>query len=263
MRLSWTLKFSVLALSISLLLFLSACNSGAKYKHDKYDYTANRSLPNAKYGTVYTVKRGDTLYSIAWAIKQDYKNVARWNGIRSPYLIRTGQRLRMYPPSSKAAKPKTTKKTYSSGSSTKSSSTRAVKKSTPYKGKAPQGNVKRWVWPTVNRKVTARFNPAAGKDGIDIAGKFGDAVFATADGHVVYAGSGLRGYGRLIILKHNKTFLSAYAHNDNILVAEGQNVRAGKKIGRMGSNGKGRAILHFEIRKNGKPVNPASYLSSR
>ena len=255
MKLSRVLKFSGLAFSVALLLLLSACSSGTKY--DKYDYTANRTLPNAKYGTIYTVKRGDTLYSIAWAIKQDYRKLASWNGIRSPYLIRTGQRLRMYPPASKTAK-----KTYSSGSSAKSSSTRTVKKSTSYKGTSPQGKVKRWSWPTVNRRVTARFNPAAGKDGIDIAGKFRDAVFATADGQVVYAGSGLRGYGKLIILKHNKTYLSAYAHNDSILVAEGQNIRAGKKIGRMGYNGKGRAILHFEIRKNGKPVNPASYLSS-
>ncbi|GMR05971.1 MAG: amidase activator ActS [Gammaproteobacteria bacterium] len=261
MRLSRAIKLSGLALSILLPLLLGACNSSSK--HDKYDYAANRNLPNAKYGSIYTVKRGDTLYSIGWVIKQDYRKLASWNGIRSPYLIRTGQRLRMYPPSSKTAKSKKTKKTYSSSSSTKNSSTRAIKKSTSYKGKAAQERVKRWSWPTVNRRVTARFNPVAGKDGIDIAGKFGDAVFATADGQVVYAGSGLRGYGRLIILKHNKTYLSAYAHNDSILVAEGQNIRAGKKIGRMGSNGKGRAILHFEIRKNGKPVNPANYLSSR
>ncbi|HEC26150.1 MAG TPA: LysM peptidoglycan-binding domain-containing protein [Gammaproteobacteria bacterium] len=258
MKLSWAIKPSGLALSILLLLLLSACNSSSKY-----DYAAGRNLPNAKYGTIYTVKRGDTLYSIAWVIKQDYRKLAGWNGIRSPYLIRIGQRLRMYPPSSKTAKSKKVKKTYSSGRIAKSSSTRAIKKSTPYKGKTVQGRVKRWFWPTVNRRVTARFNPGAGKDGIDIAGKLGDAIFATADGQVVYAGSGLRGYGRLIILKHNKTYLSAYAHNDSILVAEGQNITAGKKIGRMGSNGKGRATLHFEIRKNGKPVNPASYLSSR
>lgn len=246
-------------LSVMLLLSVAACNS-----QKKYDYKAsNRSLPNAKYGTVYTVKRGDTLYSIGWAIKQDYKNVASWNGIRAPYLISPGQRLRMYPPSSKATKSKMTKKTYPSSRSTKNSSVHAVKRSSGYKKNAPQGRVKRWTWPTVNRRVTARFNPVKGKDGIDIAGNFGDAIFATADGKVVYAGSGLRGYGRLIILKHNKTYLSAYAHNDSILVAEGQNIRAGKKIGRMGGNGKGKAILHFEIRKNGKPVNPASYLSTR
>lgn len=124
----------------------------------------------------------------------------------------------------------------------------------------PKGKVQRWGWPTVSRRVISRFQPAAGKDGIDISGNFGDAVYATADGQVVYAGSGLRGYGKLIIIKHNKTYLSAYAHNESILVAEGQVVKAGKKIGEMGSSGKGRAKLHFEIRKDGKPVNPANYL---
>lgn len=124
----------------------------------------------------------------------------------------------------------------------------------------PKGKVQRWGWPTVSRRVISRFQPAVGKDGIDISGNFGDAVYATADGQVVYAGSGLRGYGKLIIIKHNKTYLSAYAHNESILVAEGQVVKAGKKIGKMGSSGKGRAKLHFEIRKDGKPVNPANYL---
>ncbi len=257
MRLSGFLKFLVTCVSAVLLLSVSACNSSSKQKHDKYDYSAYRSLPNAKYGTVYTVKRGDTLYSIAWAIKQDFRKLANWNGIRSPYLIRTGQHLRLYPSTGK-----TVKKTHSSAK-TRKSQPKTAKKSTTYSRKPPQGSVKQWRWPTVSRRVTARYNPSAGKDGIDIGGNFGDAVFATADGQVVYAGSGLRGYGRLIILKHNKTYLSAYAHNDSILVAEGQSVRAGKKIGRMGNNGKGRAILHFEIRKNGKPVNPTSYLSAR
>ena len=247
-------KFSGLLLSVLILLSVAACNS-----QKRYDYSSSsRTLPNAKYGSIYTVKRGDTLYSIGWAIKQDYKNVARWNGIRPPYLISPGQRLRMYPPSKKSSA-----KSNSSASKSSSSSAKTVKKSTSktsYKSKVPQGKVKRWRWPTVSRKVTSRFQPSVGKDGIDIAGKFGDAVYSTADGQVVYAGSGLRGYGKLIIIKHNKTYLSAYAHNDSILVAEGQSIKAGKKIGKMGSSGKGGARLHFEIRKNGKPVNPASYL---
>ncbi len=244
-------------LSAFLLLSIAACNSSTKQK--KYDYSSsNRTLPNAKYGTVYTVKRGDTLYSIAWAIKQDYRKVAWWNGISSPYLIHPGQRLRMYPPSQK-----TTKKSGTSSPQTGDSVTQKAKqsnKSSSYNSKAPQGKVKRWGWPTVSRKVVSRFHPAGGRDGIDISGKYGDAVYASADGQVVYAGSGLRGYGKLIIIKHNKTYLSAYAHNDSILVVEGQNIKAGKKIGRMGISGKGIATLHFEIRKNGKPVNPANYL---
>jgi lipoprotein NlpD len=254
MLLSRVYKFSGLLLAVLMLLSVSACNN-----QKKYDYSSsNRTLPNAKYGSIYTVKRGDTLYSIGWAIKQDYRNVARWNGIKAPYIISSGQRLRMYPP-----KQKSTTKSKASYKKPASSSSKATKKSkskTSYKSKPPQGKVKRWRWPTVSRKVASRFQPSVGRDGIDIAGKFGDAVYSTADGQVVYAGSGLRGYGKLIIIKHNKTYLSAYAHNDTILVAEGQNIKAGKKIGRMGSSGKGGARLHFEIRKNGKPVNPASYL---
>jgi lipoprotein NlpD len=246
-------KFSGFLLSVLIALSVAACNS-----QKKYDYSSSsRSLPKAKYGSIYTVKRGDTLYSIGWAIKQDYKTVAKWNGIRSPYVITPGQGLRMYPPKQKStAQGKTSyKKSTSTAKTTKKS-----KSKTSYQSKAPQGKVKRWRWPTVSRSVATRFNPSSGKDGIDIAGKHGDAIYASADGQVVYAGSGLRGFGKLIIIKHNKTYLSAYAHNQSILVAEGQSIKAGKKIGKMGGSGKGSARLHFEIRKNGKPVNPSNYL---
>jgi lipoprotein NlpD len=247
---SGVFKLFSVTLSLWLLLSLSGCNSSTKY-----DYS-QRTLPKAKYGTVYTVQRGDTLYSIAFSIKQDYRSVARWNGVKSPYVIHPGQRLRMYPPPKKTSK----KSTSSSSRSASASKVKKPVKSKSYKTNVPKGKVKRWGWPTVSRQVTSRFQPAVGKDGIDISGNFGDAVYATADGQVVYAGSGLRGYGKLIIIKHNKTYLSAYAHNESILVAEGQVVKAGKKIGKMGSSGKGRAKLHFEIRKDGKPVNPANYL---
>lgn len=246
-------KFSGFTLLVLMLLFLSSCNSSNK----KYDYS-KRTMPDARYGTVYTVQRGDTLYSISWAIKQDFRKVASWNSIRSPYVIHPGQRLRMYPPSKKATKKSSTSSSRQASSS--ASTAKKPAKSKSYKQKAPTAKVKRWGWPTVSRQVTSRYSPSAGRDGIDISGNFGDAVYATAAGQVVYAGSGLRGYGKLIIIKHNKTYLSAYAHNASILVAEGQNVKAGKKIGKMGSSGKGRAKLHFEIRKDGKPVNPANYL---
>ena len=150
-------KFSGLLISVLILLSVSACNN-----QKKYDYSAsNRSLPKAKYGYVYTVKRGDTLYSIGWAIKQDYKNVARWNGIRSPYVITPGQRLRMYPP-----KQKSTSKSKTSYKKPASSSTKATKKSkskTSYQSKTPQGKVKGWGWPTVSRRIVSGYNPSAGK----------------------------------------------------------------------------------------------------
>lgn len=259
MSLSRVFKLVGILLVLLSVVSLAACNSGSRNK-DSYP-AGNRKLPNANYGTIYTVKRGDTLYSIAWAIKKDYRTVAAWNGIKRPYVIHPGQRLRMYPASPK----QTSKSTASSSRSTSSSggSTQQSAKRKYYADRAPQGRVKRWLWPTISRRISSRFQPAAGKDGIDISAKYGDPVFATADGQVVYAGSGLRGYGQLIILKHNKTYLSAYAHNASILVAEGQSIKAGKKIGKVGSSSSGKARLHFEIRKNGKPVDPAKYLSTR
>lgn len=255
MSLSRVFKLAAILLLALSVVALAACNSGSRSK-DSYP-AGNRNLPNAKYGSIYTVKRGDTLYSIAWAIKKDYRTVAAWNGIKRPYVIHPGQRLRMYPPSQNQTKKSSTTK------SAASSSYKKPAKQKNYANRAPQGKVKRWVWPTISRRVYSRFQPAAGKDGIDISAKYGDPVFATADGQVVYAGSGLRGYGQLIILKHNKTYLSAYANNASILVAEGQNIKAGKKIGKVGSGSSGKAGLHFEIRKNGKPVDPAKYLSTR
>jgi lipoprotein NlpD len=236
-------------LALITIALIAGCNTRPADR--SYPY-GSRALPNAVYGKSYTVKRGDTLYSIAWAIKKDFRTVASWNGIRSPYLIYPGQKLRMYPP--KAPAKRATKSTGSSGYAKKSKAP-----TTRYSSPPPTGRVKRWVWPTISRRVAARYNPSAGREGIDIHGRPGDNVYAAADGQVVYAGSGLRGYGKLIILKHNKTYLSAYAHNENILVAEGQNIRAGHKIGKMGSSS-GRAMLHFEIRRNGSPVDPARYI---
>ncbi|MGZ8257294.1 MAG: peptidoglycan DD-metalloendopeptidase family protein [Gallionella sp.] len=116
-----------------------------------------------------------------------------------------------------------------------------------------------WMLPTKG-KIIAQFSEAQNRKGIDIAGKFGQAIFASAPGKVVYSGSGLRGYGKLIIIKHNKTYLSAYAHNDKILVKEGQSIKRGEKIAEMGSTDAEQIKLHFEVRRLGKPVDPAKYL---
>lgn len=116
-----------------------------------------------------------------------------------------------------------------------------------------------WAWPA-NGKVVSGFSESANLKGIDIAGKMGQPVLASASGKVVYTGSGLRGYGKLIIIKHNKTFLSAYAHNSKILVKEGQEVGKGEEIGEMGDSDANQVMLHFEIRKFGKPVDPMNYL---
>jgi lipoprotein NlpD len=118
-----------------------------------------------------------------------------------------------------------------------------------------------WIWPA-HGNLIAGFDEAKNK-GLDIAGKAGEPVFASADGRVVYAGAGLRGYGNLIILKHNNTYLTAYAHNQTLLVKEDQSVQKGQKIAEMGNSDADRVKLHFEIRRQGKPVDPARYLPAR
>ncbi|HBE92494.1 MAG TPA: peptidase M23 [Gammaproteobacteria bacterium] len=253
-------------------MFLGACSSSSQApvtdKSAKLArYQSGLSGPPPKYGYRYTVRKGDTLYSIAWAIKQDYKRVAAWNGVRKPYIIYIGQRLRLYP-NKVSSKSKTS--TSSKASSSKKTTTRASKpvasvkppaKTTSSKSSTSYlGPVRQWKWPTRSQNIHKRFSPGSGREGIDITGRKGDGIYSSANGQIVYAGSGLRGYGRLIIVKHNKTYLSAYAHNDKILVTEGQNVKGGQKIAEMGTGGTGRYKLHFEIRKKGTPVNPQKYL---
>lgn len=253
------------------ILLLSACGTPSQApvtdKSAKLArYQASVSGPPPRYGYFYTVKKGDTLYSIAWAIKQDYRSVAAWNNIRRPYTIYIGQRLRLYPTRSSVAKHSSTPTSVASKQSA-TRSTRKIASSTPAtrpivstnSSRIHLGPVKKWIWPTRSHKIHARFSPSSGREGIDIAGRRGDSVFSAADGQIVYAGSGLRGYGRLIIVKHNNTYLSAYAHNDRILVTEGQAVRGGQKIAEMGNGGTSRFKLHFEIRKKGTPVNPLKY----
>ena len=269
-RAKYLSRFVCLALCAALL---SACGTSSQApvtdrsaKLARYQSTV--AGPPPKYGYAYTVRKGDTLYSIAYAIKQDYRRVASWNGIRKPYTIYIGQRLRLYPTRSskkKASQPPANARPASkTAPTTKTASVtpRPAPKSTR-SGSSYLGTVKSWKWPTRSYKVSSRFSPSNGREGIDISGRKGDAVYSTANGEIVYAGSGLRGYGRLIIVKHNKTYLSAYAHNDRILVTEGQGVRAGQKIAEMGTGGTGRYKLHFEIRKKGSPVNPLKYLPKK
>lgn len=206
----------------------------------------------------YTVKSGDTLYSIAWDYGQDYKEVAQWNRIAPPYRIYAGQRLRLTPPAdiSVAAKSSTPPPAASTGSSATN------KKATPAEtapGAQETGasQVISWRWP-VQGKLVGNFG--AGNKGINIAGEEGQAIQAAAPGRVVYSGSGLVGLGQLLIIKHDNTFLSAYAHNKTLLVKEGDQVSAGQRIAEMGRTGAERVMLHFQIRKDGKPVNPLQYL---
>ncbi|MBW8189598.1 peptidoglycan DD-metalloendopeptidase family protein [Neiella marina] len=231
-------------------------------------------------GKSYQVKAGDTLYSIAWASGVDHKKLIQINKIKSPFVIHPGQVLSLKCSSTSSSS--SNKIVASSNSSahqqnkidsghknpvdsTKAQGYRQVKagqerSSTAQTNPRPYGRVKQWLWPTKGT-LSGRFSTAnLGSKGIDISGKFGQAITASADGKVVYAGSGLRGYGELIIIKHSDDFLSAYAHNSAIRVAEGQWVKAGQLIANMGSTGTDAVKLHFEIRFKGKPVDPLKYL---
>jgi len=240
----------------------------------------------------YTVRPGDTLIRIALETGQNWKDIARWNQIDNPNRIEVGQVLRVVPPTAaslaQASKPNVAPAPAAAATSAPSgqgvstsavtgtgsvaaqplpaASTAPAAASTPAPAPAPasgkaDADEVAFIWPAAGN-VIANFDDQKNK-GLGIHGKAGDAVLAAAEGRVVYAGSGLRGYGNLIILKHNNTFLTAYAHNQVLLVKEDQNVKQGQKIAEMGSSDADRVKLHFEIRRNGKPVDPAKYLPGR
>ena len=209
--------------------------------------------PAGKQG-VYVVEKSDTLYSVSFRYGLDYKSLARINHIRPPYTIYVGQTLKLRGSKKIAAK--------DSGPS----SAGKTKSTWPYKRvvKAPPAvQVSGWQWP-LSGEVIAGFSlsPPLNK-GIDIAGRKGEKVAAAADGVVVYAGGNLRGYGKLVIIKHNDSFLSAYGNNSAMLVKEGDRIKAGGSIARVGNNASGTEMLHFEIRRGGKPVNPCHYLPAK
>jgi len=258
----------------------------------------------------YTVKRGETLYSIALENGLDYRELAAWNNLTDPAALQAGQVLRMRPLEQAAparqeagvrvqpaaipgaveehslageAQPQAAETPRPAAAGPLKTSPKAMK--LPYSAEnlalltrmQPPGAAAlplqpsqkpdndpdslAWMWPASGR-VLAGFSEATNK-GVDIVGKVGDPVFASAGGRVVYSGEGLRGYGKLVIIKHNQTYLSAYAHNSHILVKEGQNVVRGQKIAEIGNSDSAQTKLHFEIRRLGKPVDPMKYLPER
>lgn len=251
----------------------------------------------------YTVRRGDTLYAIALDHGLDYRELAEWNALADPNLIREGQVLRLNSPGAVQVRPiagtanviaqplggagdgiktepRVQRLPYSeenlalltkSGSGAKPAATppkpEPAKPAAPASKPEPQpiaeGDDEKieWGWPAAGR-VSAGFSDPANK-GVDISGKKGEPVYASAGGKVVYIGEGLRGYGKLVIVKHNNTYLSAYAHNDSILVKEQQLVVKGQKIAEIGSSGAETTKLHFEIRRQGKPVDPLKFLPAK
>lgn len=251
------------------------------------------------------VQTGDTLYSIAWESGRDYRDLARWNDLEPPYLIRPGQKIRLFPPriawrqatagdgyrvvaagdtlygiAQEAGVPYSDLAAwngltppYTIAPGQRLRLTPPDRGASPSSRRAPSGKPISaddreragpipWRWPA-DGKIIARFAPDDGAKGIDIAGSSGQPIYAAAPGKVVYQGSGLRGYGQLIIVKHNVDFLSAYAHCAAIYAQEGSVIRPGQKIAAMGSSGTDRVKLHFEIRHRGVPVDPLDYLPKK
>jgi lipoprotein NlpD len=219
----------------------------------------------------YTVKPGDTMIRIGLEQGQNWRDIVRWNAIENPNLIEVGQVLRVLPPqadtgslaSQGVAPPKVEARPLDGkpAAAAASAPTAVVAPAAMPAPAAAADDEPAWAWPAAG-SVLAGFEEGKQK-GLAIAGKAGDPVLAAADGRVVYAGSGLRGYGNLVIVKHNNTYLTAYAHNQALLVKEDQAVRRGQKIAEMGSSDAERVQLHFEIRRLGKPVDPARLLPAR
>lgn len=261
---------------------------GAKVAADVRTADAPVKMPqgfeNAGKAGYYTVKPGDTLLHIALETGQSHKDIRRWSSLEDPNRIEVGQVLRVVPPSASepvapaaTAAAVTTKPVVAAtatpvvgapaGASTAPAAA-AAPLATPVKPAATPPAVASageddlgGIWPSKGPVLTA-FDEVKNK-GIDIGGNAGDPISAVADGKVVYAGDGLRGYGNLIIIKHSNTYLTAYAHNRKLLVAEDQAVKKGQKIAEMGDSGTDRVKLHFEVRKQGKPVDPVKYLPTK
>lgn len=279
------------ALAMALVLLLSACASKVTHRapvEDRNSHSARSSVSASSQDTAkpmpgsenagkpgyYTVKPGDTLLRIALESGQGHRDIARWNALENPNKIEVGQVLRVVAPVGEeavVAKPVASSKVTSTPLQ---SQTQSAAKTEPAPAAAaapaavpePQAKLGEdevsFAWPAKGT-VVAAFDESKNRKGVDIGGAAGDPVLAAAEGKVVYAGAGLRGYGNLIILKHNNTYLTAYAHNQNLLVKEDQTVKKGQKIAEMGNSDADSVKLHFEVRKLGKPVDPAQYLPAR
>ncbi len=208
----------------------------------------------ARPGATVTVQRGDTLYAISRRTNVTPLDLAAWNGLSSPSTIYPGQTLRLYPQGA-AYSGRRQSSTATAGTSAATAPAAPVA--------TPISSGFSWRWPAEGALVGSFVAGETTKQGVDIAGSSGQAVKAAADGVVVYSGAGLVGYGELIIIKHNEQWLSAYGHNRKRLVNEGQSVKVGQQIAEMGRSGAARDMLHFEIRYNGKPVDPLLYLPKK
>ncbi len=265
---------------LAAALLLAACGRSHVVRTPSGPHAAAPArVSQPKYGATATVKRGDTLYRIATGNGISVLDLAVWNDVAPPYTIYPGQRLRLYPggpaaggaarraTTAKAPVPKPVRPP-AAAAAPPAASTRPVPATAAVRPPAPVAAVpadsrRTWRWPA-DGELIGRYVPGEPtRQGIDIAGKGGVPVRAAGDGVVVYSGAGLVGYGELIIVKHDDSWLSAYGHNRARLVNVGQLVNAGQQIAEMGRSGAARDMLHFEIRYNGKPVDPLQYLPKR
>ncbi len=219
------------------------------------DLSNGGGTPSAATGSTYTVQQGDTLYKIAAANNMDVAELARLNNISNSNVLRVGQELRL-----SGAVPAPTAPAASTGAATPLPVTPVQPVQPAATEPASDASLLSWGWPA-SGSIIQSFNPNT--KGIDISGAVGDPIFAAADGNVMYAGNGVRGLGNLILLGHSNGFVTAYAHNDKLLVKTGQKVKKGDKIAALGQTDTTSPRLHFEIRRRGTPVNPLSYLPSR
>ncbi len=210
----------------------------------------------------YKVQEGDTLYSIGWRYDQDAKKIAEWNQLRTPYVIHQGQMLRIAPPAGAPAEP-----LFTLSHTKKASAQRTIQlaRSSPVPKSSVSQNTRpiSWHWPAEGKLISTFSNRKIDRKGINISASKGSAIKAAALGKVVYSGSGLASYGNLLIIKHNESYLSAYAHNEQLLVKEGDSVSKGQRVATMGATGSDKVMLHFEVRYKGNPVDPLQYLPKR
>ncbi len=220
--------------------------------------------PHRKIPAETVVGPGDSIYMISWRYGLDFIDIAKWNGLAKPYDLEEGRTLRLRPGGAAAATAGPEPDPTPAADDTAAVQTVGAVQPAPTpapEGSLPKAPPANWHWPAQGDLI-ARYSRQKGVNGIRISGAPGSPIIATAAGEVVYVGEGLRGYGKLVILKHSETYLSAYAHNRRILVAEGDRIGAGQQIAEMGDSGADRTMLHFEIRVNGKPQNPLKYLKT-
>jgi lipoprotein NlpD len=251
--------FKPVAGIVAVIMLLAGCGSYSA-PIPVINKSPDRTIPEA-----YQVIQGDSIYNISWAFGVDYLDIAEWSELKPPYSLQPGQVVYLKKPEVKST---------GLASASNQAQQPVVVKKLPDKqpvrvaATAPASSPKvtfsaspeKWNWPAEG-KLVGRFSPGNGSNGIQIEGISGSPVKATAAGEVVYVGEGLRGYGKLIIVKHSEQYLSAYAHNREIMVEESQAIQSGQQIATMGSSGTESTMLHFEIRKDGKPMDPMKFLN--